>query len=77
MNISTYKLIYHKLAVVATILYPRFIQQIGLLMIFLIVLLVVLNSLPVNVINSPSISSFKNALSSIDMSAFIKCIYLK
>ena len=35
------------------------------------------NALPVHVINSPTIISFKNALSSIDLSDFVKCIYLK
>ena len=35
------------------------------------------NSLPVHVINSPTINSFKNALCSIDLSDFIKCTYLK
>ena len=35
------------------------------------------NSLSVHVISSPTISSVKNALCSIDLSDFIKCIYLK
>ena len=34
-------------------------------------------SLPVHVINSTTVISFKNALCSIDLSDFIKCVYLK
>ena len=35
------------------------------------------NYLPVHVIDYPNIHSFKNALCSIDLSDFIKCVYVK
>ena len=77
MIISTYKQIYLKLAVVAIVLYPLFVQLIALQMIFFNCAVNCFNSLPVNVIISPTISSFKNALCSIDLSDFIKCSYFE